>query len=277
MIIWISSYPKSGNTWVRAFISTYYYSEDDNFDFRLLKNIKQFPHEKFFKTKISNINEAIDNWDKGQIDINNKNKFIFLKTHSALVRINNKPFTNNKHTIGGIYIVRDPRNVITSISNHYQLNFNESLEFMMNKKKYLLNINDISNYANFTFLHSWSEHYRSWKINKQFNLLFIKYEDLEKNPFETFKKVIIFINKILNKNEIIDELRLKKIINSISFDRLKEKEKSDGFPEAILNKQNKKVNFFYMGKKNNWKNILTDEQKNILNKVFEDDLKILNY
>ena len=108
-------------------------------------------------------------------------------------------------------------------------------------------------------MHSWSEHYRSWKINKQFNLLFIKYEDLEKNPFETFKKVIIFINKILNKDEIIDELRLKKIINSISFDRLKKKEKTDGFPEAILNKQNKKE--FLFREKNNWKNILTDEQK----------------
>ena len=28
MIFWIASYPKSGNTWLRTLISSYYYSED---------------------------------------------------------------------------------------------------------------------------------------------------------------------------------------------------------------------------------------------------------
>ena len=51
MIFWIASYPKSGNTWVRSFISTYYFSNNENFEFEYLKNIKQFPHEKFFKKK----------------------------------------------------------------------------------------------------------------------------------------------------------------------------------------------------------------------------------
>ena len=47
MIIWLASYPKSGNTFVRAFLSSYYYSKDGNFDFGLLENIKQFPNEEF--------------------------------------------------------------------------------------------------------------------------------------------------------------------------------------------------------------------------------------
>ena len=51
MIIWVSSYPKSGNTWVRTFISTYYLSENEKFNFSMLKNIRQFPHEKFFEKK----------------------------------------------------------------------------------------------------------------------------------------------------------------------------------------------------------------------------------
>ena len=36
MILWIASYPKSGNTWIRALISTYLYSESGDFNFSLL-------------------------------------------------------------------------------------------------------------------------------------------------------------------------------------------------------------------------------------------------
>ena len=58
MIIWLASYPKSGNTYVRAFLSAYYFSESGEFDFSQISKIDQFPHEKFFKEKASNISEA---------------------------------------------------------------------------------------------------------------------------------------------------------------------------------------------------------------------------
>ena len=48
MIIWLASYPKSGNTYLRAFLSAYYYSKDGNFDFGQIANIKQFPNKEFF-------------------------------------------------------------------------------------------------------------------------------------------------------------------------------------------------------------------------------------
>jgi hypothetical protein len=277
MIVWISSYPKSGNTWIRTFISTYYLSSNDKFDFKMLKNIRQFPHEKFFNKKINDINSAITNWDSAQDNINQKNKLIFLKTHAALVKINNIPFTTNKNTLGAIYVVRDPRNVVTSLSNHYQLTFDESLEFMTNKKKFLLKKNDPSNFGNFTFLNSWSEHYKSWLYTKQFNLLFIKYEDLENDTFNTFKKIVKFLNKIMKKKEKIDAKRIIKIIDAVSFETLKKKENDEGFPEAVINNKKQKINFFYLGKKNKWKNLLSPKQINALNNIFNDDLKKLGY
>ena len=260
MIIWVSSYPKSGNTWVRTFILTYYLSKNEKFNFRMLKNIRQFPHEKFFDKKISDIKSAINNWDSAQSNINQKNKLIFLKTHAALVKINNISFTNNKHTLGAIYIIRDPRNVVTSLANHYQLTFDESLEFMTNKKKFLLKKNDPSNFGNFTFLNSWSEHYKSWLYTKQFNLLFIKYEDLENDTFNTFKKIVKFLNKIMKKKEKIDTKRLIKIIDAVSFETLKKKENDEGFPEAVINNKRQKINFFYLGKENKWQNLLSPKQ-----------------
>tara|TARA_B100001029_G_C15002381_1_gene418923 strand:+ start:180 stop:1013 length:834 start_codon:yes stop_codon:yes gene_type:complete len=277
MIFWLASYPKSGNTWIRTFISTYYFTNKDTFDFSYLKNIKQFPHERFFEKNIKDISSAIESWNEAQKQINIKNQIIFLKTHSALAKINNFPFTSKENSIAGIYIVRDPRNIITSLSNHYQLNFGQALEFMTNTKKYLINKNNINNFANFTFLSSWSEHYKSWKNNKQFEIFFLKYEDLEKNPLETFKKIILFINKILNKEEKINIDKVKKIIDSISFDKLKKDESEIGFPEAVENENKKKINFFYLGKENKWNKILSNDQINLLNEKFRDDLKILDY
>ena len=60
MIIWLASYPKSGNTWLRSIISSLLYSKDGNFDFELLKKIRQFPEKQFFKdimTDFNNFNE----------------------------------------------------------------------------------------------------------------------------------------------------------------------------------------------------------------------------
>ena len=49
MIIWLASYPKSGNTLTRIFLSSYFFSKDGTFSFELLKNIKQYPHNELFE------------------------------------------------------------------------------------------------------------------------------------------------------------------------------------------------------------------------------------
>ena len=91
MIFWLASYPKSGNTWIRTFISTYFFTQESSFKFDYLKNIRQFPHEKFFDYNLGNIDEAINSWDRAQKKINLENQLIVLKTHSALVNINKIP------------------------------------------------------------------------------------------------------------------------------------------------------------------------------------------
>ena len=58
MIIWLASYPKSGNTYVRAFLSAYYYSENGEFNFGLLSKIKLFPDKEFFNEKIESIEQT---------------------------------------------------------------------------------------------------------------------------------------------------------------------------------------------------------------------------
>ena len=83
MFVWLASYPKSGNTLVRALLASYFFSNDGNFNFETIKNIKQFPNSDLFEKigiDIKNEKEVIKNYIKVQESINQKNSVQFLKT-----------------------------------------------------------------------------------------------------------------------------------------------------------------------------------------------------
>ena len=121
MFVWLASYPKSGNTLVRSMIAAYFFSQDGNYNFELIKNIKQFPNIGLFEKMgidITKEKEVLKNYIRVQETFNKKDATQFLKTHSYLFNIDNNPFTDLNNTLGVIYIVRDPRNVVTSVANH---------------------------------------------------------------------------------------------------------------------------------------------------------------
>ena len=131
MIIWLASYPKSGNTWLRSIISSLLYSDDGNFKFEQLKKIQQFPEKKFFKDFVkdfNNFNEIKENWILAQEIINLKNQTQLLKTHQGKYTVGEHSFTNKENTLAIIYIVRDPRSLVKSLSNHF---FTKSLSYFV--------------------------------------------------------------------------------------------------------------------------------------------------
>ena len=137
MIIWIASYPKSGNTWVRSLLSAYLYSDDGIFNFGLLNKIQQFPSKEYFEfflKDLKDIKKVSDYWIAAQDRINLLgNETIFLKTHSALCTLESNSFTNKSNTKAAICVVRDPRNLITSLSHHYSMNMEKAYIFIINK------------------------------------------------------------------------------------------------------------------------------------------------
>ena len=259
MIFWIASYPKSGNTWLRTLISAYYYSKDGIFNQSILKKIGQFPEKRHFidfNYDPRNVTDTAKFWIKSQEKINKDKKIRFFKTHNTFGKVNNCDFTNRDNSAGCIYIVRDPRNVITSLENHYEMNHETSLKWMTNSKNYIYDVRNVKKdgYSDFQFISSWSMNYKSWNIQKKIPVKIIKYEDLLKETFFVFKGVIEFINKTLNIKEKINNDKLKNSVNSTYFDTLKKEEKKSGFIEAVPSKKDgEKIPFFNLGPENDWK------------------------
>jgi len=280
MIIWLASYPKSGNTWLRSLLASYYYSKNGEFDFKLLDRIKQFPKVEDFINDVddySTLESTSKNWISKQIEINKDRKIKFFKTHNAICNINGNAFTDAKNSLGGIYIVRDPRNIITSITNHYQIDINEALEFMNNERRYLYQMVG-TRYLAFSPLFSWSQHVESWKKCKLFPVLVIRYEDLHSATFQTLQKVINFINDISKSNVSFDKEKAKKSIFSCDFDKLKNLEKKEGFNEAMIKKDKSgTISFFNLGKDNDYRKLLNSKILEKINILYKDKLIELNY
>ena len=280
MIVWIASYPKSGNTWIRSLLSAYLYTKDGIFnDFDLLKKIHQFPSKKyleFFLKKFQDIKEVSEYWIAAQDRINLLNTgTTFLKTHSALCTLENNSFTNRNNTCAAIYVVRDPRNLITSFSHHYSMNINQSYNFIIDKNKMIMQNDSDNEKGIVTILGNWSEHYKYWKNLKFAPVLIIKYEELIADTQNSLLKILNFLNRIIKIE--IDEKKIINTVSSCNFEKLSNKEKKEGFSEAATYKNSKKVNFYYLGKKNNWKNMLDLEIEKKLRESFFKEMKELNY
>ena len=283
MIFWIASYPKSGNTWIRALLSSYYYTEDGIFNESKIHNIDQFPQKKYFKDfkyDKTIVNDTARLWLKAQKKINLDKKLRFFKTHNAFGNLNGNPFTDNINSIGVIYVVRDPRNVITSLKNHYELNDNQAYSWMINENNYLYDIHNFEEdgYSDFQFISSWSTNYKSWKVQKKIQIKIIKYEDLLNETYLIFKDLINFINMLVNNGEHINSDKLKKVIDSTLFEKLRKKEQDKGFTESVLSRDGKrKIPFFNLGPKNDWNKILNIKMVKKIEEVFADSMKDLSY
>ena len=285
MIIWIASYPKSGNTWVRSFLVSLLYNKDPSSNLNNLNLIEQYPNRRIFNEFSDNLldlHEVKKFWIVTQDKLNKDKKVKFLKTHNSLCNLNNYYFTNAHNSLGVIYVVRDPRNIITSIKNHYSYeNYAHAEDFIFDENA-IIGVDDEKlknkNFMDFdvvTPISSWKNHYNSWKLFRK-NYLLIKYENLIKNPFLEFNKICNYLKHLI-KIEFSDK-QINLSIEKSSFNSLKNTEERDGFAEGTYNKKKGTKNkFFFLGPKNNWNKLLDKKTVYKIEKNFKNEMHELGY
>ena len=292
MIIWLASYPKSGNTWVRTIINQIIFNDVKSTTevFDNLSRIRRYPsktdivglpqlpnHNVFTKEqKKEVIDFTIKNWSVSQDKINKNNKTNILKTHNILCKLNldgkNYSFADLNNTIGVIHIVRDPRNIVTSVKNHFSINTEEdSVEMLCDN----YNWTGFANNEIPQLLSSWSNHYNSWKKFPN-NYLLVKYENLVSDISKEINRIAKYLSNHFDyefSEKIVDEIK-----KNTSFENFKELETKGKFNENSINEiTGEKNTFFNLGPENNWKKILKKESIDKIEKEFNKEMKELGY
>lgn len=288
MIVWLASYPKSGNTWLRTILHQIIVKKND-FDDKWLSNIHRlvdtYPQTHHFKNLNSsfitkecfqNKKKIIKNWNNSQKKINLTPGLHFLKTHNMLcsIDIDNQKFnfTNKNNTLGAIYIVRDPRNIITSLRNHMFLkSYKEALDIMTDTNMWGgIRMGEIPH-----LLSSWDRNVNSWMLFPK-NFILFKYEDLLDDTKNQIKRLIKYLKKFI-KIELSEE-NINQIIKDTSFENLRNLEEEGYFLENSINyKNNKKAKFFHLGSQNDYIKFLNKEIQYKIEEKFENTMKKLKY
>ena len=276
MIIWLASYPKSGNTWLRMFLKSYYQKPNEKFslDGSVLDSFKPqgFPEQNLLdhlKVDYSKFEEIVKNWETMQDYINLNKKTNFVKTHNAMCTVGSHQFTSLRNTKGAIYLVRDPRDVLVSLSHHMGLNYEKTFEHLSSSYNFEYPSSGNKRYKK-SLMGTWSDHYNSWKNYKSCKILIIRYEDMVMDEINTFAKVINYLGEI-DDAEFNDE-KLKKALKQTQFKELQKMEKEEGFKE-----KGKGELFFRKGKIGTWKDEVSSNLINKIEKFFKKEMEELGY
>jgi hypothetical protein len=255
-IVWVASYPKSGNTWVRAFIENYIQDLDSAVDINTMHRISTaesaahryqpyLPAEKSATTELS-LDEICQIRPQVQSDIAQQaHGTTFVKTHNYLGEYNGYPLHNSSVTAGAIYVVRNPLDVVISMANYFGYTIDEAIDYLAEDMTGTPN----ESYHVPQIITSWSMHVSSWTSDTESKVI-LRYEDILDDPKKAFRKIESFLG--LKK----DPKRLKNAIKHSSFLQLKSQEAKSGFVEKHENANA----FFRKGGKHQWKEKLTDEQ-----------------
>lgn len=253
-IIWLASYPKSGNTWIRVFLHNLLRNADESYDINkigafslgdstpdLYAPYLQKPPEQWTVEDITRLRSQV------QRDLSARSPDdVFVKTHNALIQYAGKPLIYPEFTAGAIYVLRNPLDVCISLAHHYASSIDWAIE-MMNNPNLGTGTNHITVHQVYR---SWSMHVASWTRGSGPRMLVLRYEDMLNQPVQTFGKIARFLGVTP------DPARLQRAIENASFEQLRAQEDRAGFIEQ----PNKDARFFRAGKAGQWRDVLDQRQ-----------------
>lgn len=254
-IIWLASYPKSGNTWLRAFMANlmrnpsqplaindlpnYILGDGFHIHYETLsgKKASELSPEDFTRLR-----PKVHEWFAYS-----RGEDVFVKTHNLIATVHDCPLITPSATAGAIYVVRNPMDVAVSFAHHYQVDYQRAVDSLCDPNYHIPGSDDQTT----QYLGTWSRHVSSWLDAPGLTLHMMRYEDMLQKPAKAFGAVIDFLG--LPK----EPARLKKAMNFSSFRELSRQEKGTKFIES---RPDGKSPFFRQGRAGDWRKILTEPQ-----------------
>ena len=270
-IIWLASYPKSGNTWMRIFLNNYTSTSDEEVDINKLDHIdmshasarRTFDRMFGFPTSLLSHQELRAHQSSlYKIMCPLIEDYTYVKNHDAF----SSSVFPEEATHSAIHIVRNPLEVVVSYANHNNCTIDHAINALSKDIGLGASVNRPTKQI-YQSLMSWSDHTKSWMESEGFPTLLIRYEDLKLSPVENFKKVIEFLPLEYDHNKLL------KAIENSSFDKLKSQEDKNSFQE----KPKGAKSFFRKGEIDSWRSTLSEEQKDRIIKDHKEMMDKLGY
>jgi hypothetical protein len=280
-IIWLASYPKSGNTWMRAFLHNLMRNPSESYDINRLADLTLGESQVHWYQKLDprppaeySVEDVMRMRPIVQRAImDSRPDSVFVKTHNAMMGVSGQALIANEVTAGAIYVVRNPLDVTISYSYHLGKTIDDTIEFMSSPRAMTAS----SEKNVFEHLTTWSMHVDSWTKTAEISggklvdpggpLHVVRYEDMLDAPVRTFGGVAKFLGLTPPRE------RLDKAIKLSSFKVLQAQERRKGFHE----KSQFADAFFREGKANQWQKLLSAEQADRIRDLHGDQMHRFGY
>lgn len=256
-IVWLASYPKSGNTWLRAFLANLVanradplrldeltaYADDEALPERFSELAGRPSHELALE-EIAVLRPKVH-----ALIAQRAQGTRLVKSHNMAGSFDGQPLYNWQVTAGAIYVLRNPLDVAVSMTHHFGLPLDASVERLGNPQVATANDNLFVS----QILSSWSSHVQSWADAAERapgKVIVLRYEDLLEKPAKHFAKAA----KLIGLGQ--DKARIERAVKHTSFQTLSSLEQKHGFVEAV----DEKTRFFFKGRANQWREALSRDQ-----------------
>ena len=271
-LLWLASFPKSGNTWVRMFVAAYL-SRCQTFDFALTH---QFSRSESLLDHFAAVcnksredlceNDIEDNRLQVQERLARSERRGVIKTHNARLTAQSRRLIFSRYTRAAIYVVRNPLDIVDSMADHTNRSIAATVALMNNPEHRLGATATLAR----QYLGTWSHHVISWtRNNDEFPVFVVRYEDLHALPVETFGTLMEWLGWPL------DAKQLQRAIKLTSFSRLQCLEAETGFSETSPVARSGR--FFRRGKPGSWRDVLSRQQAEQLIEHHATAMQIVGY
>lgn len=266
-LVWLASYIKSGNTWMRFLLVNYLLDRDEPLPIseigrytygdmaaRAFQRVAGRPLAELSLREIHDLRPAVQRlYAEAPDDI------VLVKTHSLAGTIYGTATVQPALTRCSLYIVRNPLDVAVSRTHHLGQGNEESVEAMGDPSNMFMGDNKATV---FQPAGTWSQHVLSWIDAKPLKTLLLRYEDLLENAGRELTRALEHMAVP------VDPGRVSKAVAFSSFDELSRQEKESGFQEASP----KSPAFFRRGSSGEGESSLTQES---LERLYRDHKAVI--